>query len=166
MKKKDKKQRGNTYLKETQETQEKKDEIPERKTKTEDRKHSKRKRENNNTREVDVEVEVLLSEETHHKVEKVVTHKPSNTTSIKSGFGLKQSKIIQKPTFKSRRKANPRLSQTNKIINYFPNLGTIHGGKGGDESASSCDFNSGVFKSTQPGTRLRPRTYMDNGPGS
>ena len=152
--------RGNSNMKDRQETQEKKDENQERKTETlseKGKKHIKRKREEN-TEEI-----VLLSVRTHHEVVKDIT---PHTTVIKSGFGLKQSKLTQKPIFKSKRKANPRLSQLNKINNYFPSVGTIQRGKGGGESVSFDDFNQGVLNQLRQENQPRPKTYIDNGPGN
>ena len=152
--------RGNTDMKETQETQERKDKDLEGKTETLDmkgKKHIKRKREEN-TEEVS-----LLSVKTHHKV---VKDKPSHTTVIGTGFGLKQSKLTQKPSFKSKRKANPRLSQSNKINNYFSSVGTIQRGKGEGESVTFDDLNQGVLNQLRHENQPRPRTYIDNGPGS
>ena len=108
-----------------------------------ERKHTKRKRE-----DMPGEYEPL-SDKTPLSVKtptKITTHIPSYQNVVESGFGPKQSKLTQKPLFKSRKKANPRLSQTNRINNYFLSVGTANMGKGRRESAIMDDLNGGFHQ--------------------
>ena len=81
----------------------------------------------------------------------LMTHIPSTKHSVKisdkSEKNSKLSVIKQKPVFKSRRKANPQLSQKNKISNYFSFIGTIDRGRGGVEGESG-DLDN-MFSSTR-----------------
>ena len=95
-----------------------------------------------------------------------VTNIPSYKNVVKSEFDAKESKLKQKPLFKSRRKANPRLSQANKINKYFSSVGTAERGKGRGKSASFDDLNFKVLTQLGQDIRPNPRTYMDHGPSS
>ena len=73
-------------------------------------------------------------------------------------LSLKQSKLTEKPQFKSRKKANPRLClQTNKISNYFTaNSAAVGRGISGTESENKLNDLTHKFSSAR--TKRQPLT--------
>ena len=126
------------------------------------KKHSE-KEEKKPRRETEKSLEPL--ETPRDNTNDIETHIPSTQNCVRQL--MKHSKLKEKPSFKSRKKANPRLSQKNKISNYFSNAGTIGRGTGGIEGESPImdDLNVKVL-STRLEIRPGPRTYKDNGPDS
>ena len=112
----------------------------------EEKKVTERKHPNKRKREDNTEDNEPLSDVTQSDITPSdITHMTSYQHVVKSGFGIgtKQSKIIQKPLFKTKKKANPRLSQINCINKYFPSVGTANRGQGRRESAILNDLNRG-----------------------
>ena len=102
------------------------------KIETEEKKPKEKKRKRNQEDMEDKSVETPKNDTNFLK-----THITSTKLSVRLSEKHSRLNVIkEKPVFKSRRKANPRLSQNNKIFNYFPCIGTIDRGRGGAEGES------------------------------
>ena len=99
---------------------------------------TKQETERNTQKETGKKKRKRVAEENRETPKTVMTHIPSNYNDVTHSLnGSKQSKIKEKPRFKSKKKAKLRLSQANNIKNYFSSIGTrnIDRAKGGDQES-------------------------------